>query len=115
MLVHLATTFASCSHGFLGFPHWYQYLQLDNKCQVTNFQFPQDLLLVALAIVDILLRIAGLVAVIFVIMGGIKYAASQGNPDATANAQSTIISALIGLVIAVIAVTFVTFIGHRLG
>jgi len=111
------TTFAaaSCKSGFLGMPHWYEYLQLGTDCQVTNFSMPGDLLLIALAIIDMLLRVAGLVAVFFVIFGGIQYATSQGNPDATAKAQSTIINALVGLALAMIAVGFVAFLGNKLG
>ena len=74
-----------------------------------------DLPLVLLAVVDDLLRIAGLVAVVFVIVGGIQYTTSQGNPDATAKAQSTVLNALIGLVIALFAVAFVTYLGKALG
>jgi len=106
---------AACKAGFLGFPHWYDYLKLDSNCQIVNFSFPGDLLLVALAIIDILLRVAGLVAVFYVIFGGIQYATSQGNPDAAAKAQSTLINALVGLAIAMIAIGFVSFIGNKLG
>jgi hypothetical protein len=108
---------AGCkSSGFFGLPHWYQYLQLGGTdCQITTFNMPGDLILVALAIVDILIHIAGLAAVVYVVFGGIQYATSQGNPDATAKAQSTVVNALIGLALAVTAIAFVSFIGNRLG
>lgn len=118
MLLPLAvakSSLAACKTSFFGLPAWYEYLKFDNNCNITAFHVPQDLLLVALAIIDLLLRVAGFAAVIFVIMGGIQYATSQGNPDASAKAQSTIINALIGLVLAVIAITFVSFLGHKLG
>jgi len=57
--------------------------------------------------------IAGLAAVIFVIYAGIKYITSQGSPNETARAQSTIIYALIGLAIAIIAVPTVSYLGNR--
>ena len=105
---------------FLGLVPWYKYLEVGpkdgNPCAVLNFQVlgsGSDIPLLLLALVDNLLRIAGLIAVIFVIYGGIMYATSQGSPDQTAKAQTTIISALAGLVIAIIAVTFVSFIGKQ--
>jgi hypothetical protein len=112
-----------CSSNFLQFPHWYEYLNVGSqttngetiKCQVLTFSMPGDLVLVAVAVIDILIHIAGLVAIIFVIYGGIQYVTSQGSPDATAKAQSTIINALISLALAVIAVGFVSFMGNRLG
>jgi hypothetical protein len=105
---------AACRNSFLSLPHWYQYLDLDNKCQVKNFTVPGDLILVVLALVDILIHIAGLVAVIFVIYGGVQYVTSQGNPDATAKAQSTIINALVALALVAVAIATVSFIGNRL-
>lgn len=125
-MISAFTTFAaSCvdQNNFLALPHWYQYLNVGNqtvdgtviRCQVLSFSVPGDLVLVALAIIDILIHIAGLVAVFFVIVGGVQYTTSQGNPDATAKAQSTIINALIGLALTVTAVGIVTFIGTKLG
>ncbi len=108
---------STCEKGnFLGLVPWYQYLTLENDCSIKKFNVlgsNSDIPLVLLAVVDDLLRIAGLVAVVFVIYGGIMYATSQGSPDQTSKAQSTIINALVGLVIAVIAVVFVGFIGRQ--
>ena len=106
---------AGCKGGFFGLPAWYKYLQLDDQCQVTNFNVPGDLVLVALAIIDILLRVAGIAAIFFVVYAGIQYATSQGNPDATAKAQNTIINALIGLALTVVAIAGVSFLGNKLG
>lgn len=113
----LAAVSSNCDKNkFLGFPHWYEYLNVGGKdCQVTSFAVPGDLILVVLALIEILLRLAGLAAVVFVIIGGVQYVTSQGNPDATSKAQSTIINALIGLALAVTAIAFVSFLGHKLG
>jgi hypothetical protein len=51
----------------------------------------------------------GAVSVIMVVIGGIKYAGSQGDPAGTAKAKNTIIYAVIGVVIAIFAVTIVQF------
>lgn len=107
-----------CKAGFFGFPHWYEYLNVavqDGTCSVTNFKFPTDLTMVALAIAEILLRLSGYVAVGFIIYGGIKYVLSQGEPDGVQQAQSTIINACIGLVIAIFSTAIVAYVGHTFG
>jgi hypothetical protein len=45
-----------------------------------------------------------------VIYGSINFVMSRGEPDKTANARNTIINALLGLAIAVIAAATVNFI-----
>jgi hypothetical protein len=104
-----------CKTTFFGLPAWFKYLQLDSQCQVDKFNVPGDLVLVALALVDVLLRLAGLAAIFFIVYGGIQYTTSQGNPDATAKAQNTIVNALIGLALSVVAVAGVSFLANRLG
>lgn len=110
------------SGGFLGLKPWWYYLpdsSFDNKtCEVVKFNVLQgksDIPLILLAIIDDLLRLAGLVAVGFVLTGGIKYITSQGDPEGIAKAQSTIQNALVGLAVTVIAVAFVSFVGTQLG
>ncbi len=103
--------------GFFNFPTWYQYLNphdVQGVCSV-DFQFPNSIPLIALAVVDIMLRIAALVAIGFVVYGGIKYTLSQGEPQATANARETIIGALAGLAIATAAAAIISFIGNAIG
>jgi len=113
---------ATCKENtFFGLIPWYHYIndgvhfQGCNLKQFTFFSNHSDVPLVLLAIIDDLLRIAGLMALGFIIYGAIKFMTSEGNPEATAKAQSTILNALIGLVIAVVAVAFVSFLGNRLG
>jgi len=71
--------------------------------------------LIGLAIADILLRLAGVIAVIFVVIGGFRYVIGQGEPDNIKSAQSTIVNALIGLAIALVANGVVQFVGTKLG
>ncbi len=94
---------------FFGLPTWYQYV-----CG-RDFVFPNDIPLVLLGIVSILLRIAGIVAIAYVVFGGVKYVVSQGEPDKVSEAKGTIINALIGLVITTLAVAIVSFVGNKLG
>jgi hypothetical protein len=72
-------------------------------------------LLIGLAILQDLVRVAALVAVGFVIFGGFKYITSQGAPEDTKEALKTIINALIGLAFAILAAGIVGFIGSKLG
>ncbi|MGH7238043.1 MAG: hypothetical protein ACREGF_05915, partial [Candidatus Saccharimonadales bacterium] len=71
--------------------------------------------LIALAVLEDLLRIAGFAAVIMVIVGGIRYTTSNGDPQNTQAAKGTIINALIGLTIAIIASASVAFIAGKIG
>lgn len=116
-----------CSYSFLGIKPWFRYLpdsafdQAGGTCSVDNVELLptqkgkiSHLVPVALAVLDGLLRISGLVAAIFVIVGGVKYITSQGEPSATAQAKDTIINAIIGLVIVMIAATVVNFVGTKL-
>jgi hypothetical protein len=118
---------ASCSakNPFFGLKPWYNYLPDDRftgSCDVVHFRIlpgsgageASDIPLVLLAVVDDLLRIAAVVAVAFVIVGAIQMTISQGNPEQTARAQSTLINALIGLAISIVAVGFVAFLGAQL-
>lgn len=109
---------------FLGLKTWYAYLpsgSFDSNCEVisdlkilptptSNGVLPQ----IILAIVDDMLRIAALVAVAFVIVGGVQYMTTQGEPARVKQAMSTIINALIGLAIAMAAAAIVSFIGSQL-
>ena len=121
-LTPIITSFAAtnCKPTFFGLVPWYQYLTLDGNCNITSvtnsnvISSHSPLLLIVLAIVDDLIRIAALVAVGYIIYGGITYIISQGSPDQTKKAQSTVINALIGLVLAVTAASIVSFIGNKL-
>jgi hypothetical protein len=115
---------AACTPGqggtFLGFPTWYKYLDGETKAgkcsPIIDFaEHPQQIAAILLAVVEILLRVGGLVAIAFVIMGGFRYLTSQGEPENTASARKTIINALVGLIITIFATVIVRFIGERLG
>lgn len=105
--------------GFFQLPTWYKYLP--GTCGATGLELPvgynivDGIPLILLAVLDIALRIAGLVAVIFVVYGGVTYVTSQGEPDKVAQAKGTIINALVGLLVATFAVAIVSFIGNQVG
>lgn len=112
-----------CNASFFGLPAWYTYLESTGppECEITGpkdpdgeFSWQAAAGLVAVAVVDALLRVAGLVAVGYVVYGGFRYITSQGNPDGANSARQTIINALIGVVIAVAASSIVRFVANRM-
>lgn len=119
---------ASCNDNpnFFGFPTWYQYLPgkqdqvltVNGKkvvhCEIVTFQI-SDIPYVLLAAVDIALRVGALVAVGYIIYGGIQFIIAQGETDKAKKARQTIINALIGLVITLLSVGLVNFVGSRIG
>lgn len=108
----------NCNATFFGLDPWWKYLKLNNNCDVESFKiFPpnSDIPLLLLVVVDDLLRLAGIVAVIYVIIGAISFITSRGNSEDAAKARGTVINALVGLAIAVVAVAFVSFVGNTLG
>lgn len=108
-------------HTFFGLLPWYHYLDLNYQCDFdTDHTFillgsHSSVLLIALAIVDDLLRLAGLLAVIFVIFSGVKFILSNGSPDEAAKARTSGINALVGLAITMVSITLVSFLGNQVG
>lgn len=64
---------------------------------------------------SLIFGIAGGVAVIIIILGGIKFITSQGDPQAIAKARNMIIYAAIGLAVSISAFIIVTFVVGKLG
>ena len=129
----------SGSGSFLGLPTWYKYLEMGevverdqngqsvvvDECGVIGPVYtsgPQEGNInwqaasgrIALAIIEILLRLAALAAVAYVIYGGFRFITSQGDPVGAKNARYTILNGLIGLVISMIATGAVAFISNTL-
>lgn len=99
---------------FLKFPTWYKFLdseQVGGKC-TPKFVFPDDIPKILMAIFEIILRVAGIVAVVMVVYGGIQYTLSQGEPDRVKGARRTIVNALVGLVITMSATAMVNFVAR---
>lgn len=64
-------------------------------------------------ILTVTFTILGAVAVLVAVIGGIKFAGSQGDPQGTAKARNTIIYAIIGLIVAILARSLVDFVLTR--
>ena len=54
--------------------------------------------------------IAGMVAVIAIIIGGVRYVSSNGDSSQITAAKNTIMYAVIGLIVVIIAATITTFV-----
>jgi hypothetical protein len=107
----------TCEHQFFFLPSWWEYLPnqpTPPSCSIV-FKFPDDLLLVGLAILDMLLRIGGFVAVISIIIAGVQYIMSGGSSEKGVAARKRLVNSLIGLLIVVVAAGVVAFIGNTIG
>jgi glucose uptake protein GlcU len=62
------------------------------------------------SITNILLFVLGVIAVIAIIIGGFKYVTSNGDASQTKSAKDTILYAVVGLVVAILAYAIVGFI-----
>lgn len=61
-------------------------------------------------IINILLFLIGAIAVIMIIIGGLRYVTSGGDQSQVSGAKNTILYAVVGLVIAVMAYAIVNFV-----
>ena len=102
---------ACTESNFLGIKPWYQYIKrapINGYCTLDfQSQGVGTVWLVLAGILDILLRLGTMVAVAFFIFGAIKMITSQGSPDQIKSARNTMVNAVVGLVICVVA-TWVT-------
>ncbi len=61
-------------------------------------------------IIQLVMTILGAVAVIMIVIGGIKYTISQGDSSAVTSAKNTILYSVIGLVVAIFATAIIGFV-----
>jgi hypothetical protein len=66
-------------------------------------------------VVNVLLFVAGIIAVIVIVVSGIKFVSSRGDSGAVTKARQTLMHAVIGLVVTVMAFAIVNFVISRLG
>jgi len=60
--------------------------------------------------INVVLSMIGIVAVIMLIIGGFRYVVSAGEAAAVKSAKNTILYAIVGLVVAILAFTIVNFV-----
>ncbi len=106
---------------FLSFPRWYEYLEVDSECNVSAIRYDggsgeinlgATVGAILLAVTEILLRVSGIVAVGFIVYGGVQFTMSQGAPDRLQASKQIIMNGIIGLVIAVLAVAIVNLVSN---
>jgi type IV secretory pathway VirB2 component (pilin) len=61
------------------------------------------------------LRLAGIVAVISIILAGIGYITAAGNAEKITSSRKRIVNSVLGLAIVFVAAAVVSFIGNSLG
>ena len=66
-------------------------------------------------IINIMLFVIGIACVIMIVYGGIRYTISRGEPEAVKSAKNTILYAIVGLVIAILAYAIVNFVIGGIG
>lgn len=61
-------------------------------------------------VTDILLYVVGILSVIMLILGGLRYVISGGNATAVTAAKNTILYAIVGLIVAILAYAIIHFV-----
>jgi hypothetical protein len=119
-----------CSSKSLTFPAWYDGLAQKNSegdCEIQSPTkldgasddkktggFAKFIWTIVLNIIEIMLQLVGYAAVGYVIYGGYKYIYSAGSPDGMVSARKTIMNAVIGLILSIMAVGIVNVIAGGL-
>ncbi len=62
-----------------------------------------------IVIVNALLILAAIAAIVFIIIGGVRYITAQGDEDAVAQAKNTLIYAIVGIIVILLALVIVNF------
>lgn len=65
---------------------------------------------VILTIINVVIGAAGIVALIFIVIGGYNYMISAGDPGKVKKAKDTIMYAVIGLIVCILAAAIVNFV-----
>ena len=100
-----------CDTRFLTIPPWYRGLT-DDKCNIkspggTSVDLQRFIWTIVLNIIEIMLHLVGYVTIFFIIYGGFKYMTSAGAPDGMTKAKTTILNAVIGLVLSIMSIAIV--------
>ncbi len=69
-----------------------------------------DLQVTVQNVLSVVFALVGIIAVIMVVIGGVNYMTSQGDPEKIKKAKNTIMFGIIGLVIALLAFAIVSFV-----
>lgn len=96
------------------FPKWYKGVASGSSGSCTvEIDNIYDTLKIVGNVLEMLLAGAAVLAVGFIIYGGIRFITSLGDPNGIKAARDTIINAVVGLVIALVSTLVVSFIAGR--
>lgn len=65
-------------------------------------------------IINVLLALAGLVAVVFLIVGGFRYITAGGNEEAAESGKKAIVNAVIGIVVIILSFVIVRVVSNAI-
>ncbi len=65
-------------------------------------------------VINIALALAGLIAVLFLIIGGFRYITAGGNSDASESAKKIILNAVIGIIVVILSFVVVRVVANTL-
>jgi hypothetical protein len=75
-----------------------------------NASNTNDLMTTVNTIINVIIGVIGFVAVVVIILGGVQYTTSAGDPGKVKKAKDTILYGIVGLVIALLAFAIVNFV-----
>lgn len=108
-MLPLITLLASRCSGTNLIPSIYRNLQNTETCEVKIDQLSDITVLIG-NVIEILMTLAAFVSVGFIIYGGVRYIVSSGDASGIKSAKETIVNAVIGLVISMLAFGIVRYI-----
>jgi len=85
-------------------------LQLNNADKPGGLPQQTDFVKLVVTISNAILAIVGVVAMLFLIIGGFQYITSAGNPESVGKAKTTILYAIIGLIVVILSWAIVNFV-----
>lgn len=106
---------AACDARFLGIPPWYRGITEGDDCKIKSPGKGEDgitkfITKIALNIIEMIMVITAYIASFFILYGGYLFIANNGTASVVEKASRTILNAVIGLVISLVAVGLVNFI-----
>jgi hypothetical protein len=105
MMFSAPVSAATCNSSVLAYPAWYNGLQCDKGVvQITEIN---QIWVIVLNVVQWIIITVGYVTLGMIIWGGFQYITGQGESSKIEAAKSTLLNAIIGLVIALAAVLIV--------
>lgn len=110
--LNAGAAFAKDNDGKLHCPGDYNTTVTDlSECSKLNANSNSNNLMATVnTIINVIIGVIGFVAVVVIILGGVQYTTSAGDPGKVKKAKDTILYGIIGLVVALLAYAIVNFV-----